>query len=392
MSLFSRTDQSFLAEWWWTVDRSILSAVLILAVFGVALVATASPAVAEHLGLGSYHFLKRHVVILLPALSLMLFLSLLDRTTIWRLASLLFLASIAGMIGVLFTGSEIKGAQRWVNIAGFSLQPSEFVKPAFIIIAAWFMAKHKEKKEFPGYFITAGLYALLVTLLLLQPDFGMTLIITAVLSIQIFLVGLPFRLLAGFGAFSATGLVFIYFTFDHVKSRVDRFLNPESGDNFQVEKSLEAFQNAGLLGKGPGHGSVKFSLPDAHADFIFSVAGEELGLIFIALLMGLFLFVILRGLTRLRKCEDVFVILSAGGLLSMFGLQSLVHMGSALNLLPAKGMTLPFISYGGSSLLSMGFSLGCVLALTRFQKRTGISKAGLSLQSAQLAGKRSVFR
>lgn len=379
MSLFARTDKSFLGQWWWTVDRGLISAFMVLVVFGLVLITTASPPVAEHLGLGHYHFLIRHIIMLIPALGIMFFVSMLEKRQVWRLATLAFFGAILAMILVLFTGMEIKGAQRWIHVFGFSLQPSEFVKPAFVLVSAWFMALQKSKENFPGNGIAVGLYFFVITLLLLQPDFGMTFIVTCCLAAQIFLAGFPFRLLFALAGAGIAGLVGIYFSLSHVRSRIDRFLDPASGDNFQVEKSLEAFQNGGFLGTGPGQGEVKLHLPDAHADFIFSVAGEELGLVFVLAIVIVFGFILLRGFNRLMDSDDMFVVLGAGGLLTMFGLQALVHMGSALNVLPTKGMTLPFISYGGSSVLSMGFAMGAVLALTRKQAKTGVSKGGMSL-------------
>jgi cell division protein FtsW len=379
MKLFSRTDQSFLGRWWWTVDRGLLAAFLILAAFGVVLITTASPSVAEHLGLGQYHFLIRHLVMLVPALGIMLGVSMLDQRQIWRIATVIFVVGILSMIIVLVTGMEIKGAQRWVHVFGFSLQPSEFIKPAFLIMAAWLMARQKQKENTPGNMIAAGLYFLVITLLLLQPDLGMTFIITCSWAAQIFLAGFPFRWMIAFGLTGIGGLVLAYFGFDHVRSRFDRFFDPESGDTFQVQKSIEAFKNGGIFGTGPGQGSVKMHLPDAHADFIFSVAGEEMGLIFVLIIILVFGYILLRGYNRLMDADDIFVMLAVGGLLTMFGLQAMVHMGSALNVLPAKGMTLPFISYGGSSLLSLGFSMGTVLSLTRRQVRPGVSRGGLSL-------------
>ena len=381
MTLFSRTDKSIFGEWWWTVDRGMLGAFIILIVFGIVLVATASPPVAERIGLGSFYFLKRHVAMLGPTIIMLVGVSMLDTRQIWRLSSLVFALSIVALIFVLATGAEIKGAQRWIRVLGFSLQPSEFTKPAFLIVAAWLMALQKTKENVQGNLIAAGLYFLVICLFLLQPDLGMTVIVTASWAAQIFLAGLPFRWLIAFGATGVAGMVAVYFTFDHVQSRIDRFIDPASGDNFQVERSLDAFQNGGVFGTGPGQGTVKLGLPDAHADFIFSVLGEEFGLFFVLILMLVFGFILLRGYNRLMNHNDMFTVLAAGGLLTMFGLQAMVHMGSALNLLPTKGMTLPFISYGGSSVLSMGFAMGVVLALTRRQRRSSISKGGMSLSS-----------
>ncbi len=394
MSLFSRTDQSILARWWWTVDRPLLACFGVLMLFGLVLVATASPPVAEHLGLGSYHFLIRHVIILVPTVCIMFAMSLMSPRMIWRLASLVFLGSLVAMVLVLMFGAEIKGAQRWLHIFGFSLQPSEFVKPAFAICAAWFMAKQKEKldsqKPLRGNLIAAALYFVTIALVLMQPDLGMTLVITCIWGAQMVIAGLPIRYLIGLGGVGVSGLIIAYFAFDHVRSRFDRFFNPEAGDNYQVRQSLEAFQNGGVFGAGPGQGTVKLNLPDAHADFIFSVAGEELGLVFVLILIALFGFIVLRGFSRLMESQDLFAVLAVGGLLTMFGLQALVHMGSSLNILPAKGMTLPFISYGGSSLLSLGFSMGAVLGLTRYTKRSSVSKVGLSLRSSIKRVKRLV--
>lgn len=381
MSRLSRTDKSLLAQWWWTVDKGMIAAFFILAVLGVLLVATASPPVAERIGLGSFHFLKRHVVILLPSLALLVGLSFLSQKNIRRLATVVFIGSLIAMVLALLTGMEIKGAQRWIHVFGFSLQPSEFVKPAFAILSAWMMSMQKEKQGFPGNAVTAGLYVLTVTLLLMQPDLGMTVIVTSIWAAQIFLAGFPFRLLFVLMVLGAVGMGAAYFGFDHVQSRIDRYLYPEKGDTFQVDLSMQSFQNGGVLGTGPGQGVIKMDLPDAHADFIFSVAAEEMGLIAVFVLLGLYGFILLRGYNRLMHSNDMFTVLAVGGLLTMFGLQALIHIGSSLHLLPTKGMTLPFISYGGSSLLSMGFSMGVVLALTRYRKRSGISKGGLSLTS-----------
>ena len=386
MSLFSRTDRSLLGQWWWTVDKVMLACVLVLVIAGLMLVATASPPVAERIGLGSYHFFIRHAVMVVPALVLLFGLSFFNHQYIRRFATLLFIGSIAAMILVMITGMEIKGAKRWLHVFGFSLQPSEFIKPAFILMAAWLMGLQKTNQAFPGNSVAAGLYVVTITLLMLQPDFGMTFVVTACWAVQIFLAGFPFRLLLLLMVLAVGGGVLAYLGFDHIQSRIDRYLNPASGDNFQVNQSLGAFQNGGFWGTGPGQGQVKLGLPDAHADFIFSVAGEEMGLVFVAVLIGLYGFILYRGFNRLIRTHDMFVILSVGGLLSMFGLQALVHMGSALQLLPTKGMTLPFISYGGSSLLSMGLSFGMILALTRGQTKSGVSKSGLSLQSARRAG------
>ena len=380
MSYFSRTDKSLLSRWWWTVDRGLLALLGVIIIFGVVLVTAASPPVATRIGLGQYHFVIRHLIVLVPSLVIMLGISLLDIKQIWRLAAIMLLGCFFALIYVLVFGMEIKGAQRWIHLPGFSLQPSEFAKPAFIVVAAWLIAQQKDKPEFKGSKIVAGLYGVLVSLLVLQPDMGMTFVVTASFVAIIFLAGLPFRIIFLLLFFAVGASVMAYFSLSHVQSRVDRFLDPSSGDTFQIEKSLDAFRNGGVLGTGPGQGTVKLNIPDAHADFIFAVAGEELGLFFIVILVGLYGFVLVRGFNRIIDSEDMFVILSVGGLLTMFGLQALIHMGSSLHLLPTKGMTLPFISYGGSSLLSMSVAMGMVLALTRRHTRSGIAQGGMSIR------------
>jgi cell division protein FtsW len=375
--LFSRADKSLLGHWWWTVDRGLLAALFALIAFGVLLVAASSPPVAERIGLDQYHFIKRHMVYLVPSLLMLVGMSFLDIKTVWRTASIVLIFSIIAMVVVLFTGTEVKGAQRWLHLPGFSLQPSEFAKVSFAIVVAWFMARQREEPDYPGDKLAVATYLLVVVLLLLQPDFGMTVVVTAIYGVEIFLAGFPFWIIFAFGAAVIVMVVGAYFTLDHVHSRIDRFLDPASGDNYQVQKSLEAFQNGGLFGTGPGQGTVKLQLPDAHADFIFAVAGEELGLLFVLVLVALFVFVLLRGFSRVVNSDNMFALLAVSGLLTMFGVQALVHMGSSVNLLPAKGMTLPFISYGGSSLLAMSFAMGMVLALTRKQKLSAIAKGGV---------------
>ncbi|MCB9963794.1 MAG: cell division protein FtsW [Rhodospirillales bacterium] len=371
----TRTDDSALSKWFWTIDRSLLAAFLTLIIFGIFMVTAASPAVAERVGLGPYHFLIKHLMFLTPTVACLIGLSFLSARNVWRVSTILLAATILAMGLVLVTGMEIKGAQRWLHLPFFSLQPSEFIKPSFAIVAAWLISYQKTHEDFPANLICAGLFLVIVTLLMLQPDLGMTVVVTSILASQIFLAGLPFRYLVMFGLGAVACLGLAYLTFGHVQSRIDRFLDPSSGDSYQIEKSLEAFRSGGIFGAGPGQGDVKLRLPDAHADFIFSVIGEELGLPFTFLLMGIYLFILLRGFRVLSTCTCLFTVLAAGGLLVMLGLQTFIHMGSALQLLPAKGMTLPFISYGGSSLLSMGISMGMLLALLRRQEKSTIGSS-----------------
>lgn len=397
---FSRMDRSFLGAWWWTVDRAMLGSIMALLVFGIALVATSSPAVAQKIGASDYHFIKKHIIFLVPTLFLIVGGSMLSPRYVWRFASLILLGGCIMMVLVLFFGAEEKGARRWISILGFSLQPSEFVKPAFVVVAAWLIALQKKsiqkvnsyqpdaKKDgtFPGYYIAVGLYFVLLALLIMQPDLGMSIVLTTVFAVQIFIAGLRFRYMAVLFAIGSAGLVAAYFSLHHVRSRMDRFFNPDSGDNYQVEASLAAIKKGGIIGVGPGQGVEKMNLPDAHADFTFSVLVEEGGIAFATILIALFLFVLLRGFKRLQDTHDVFSVLAAGGLLAMFSIQSLIHMGSSVNLLPAKGMTLPFISYGGSSMISMGIAMGMVLALTRQKGRTSIARSSMTMRRSPNIG------
>lgn len=375
---FERTDRSGISRWWWTVDKGMLLALLTLIVIGVGMVASASPAVAVRIGTSPTHFITRHIMFAIPAAAIMIFVSLLDHRLIRRLGSILFMSSIIMMVIVLFAGVDIKGAHRWVSLFGFSLQPSEFAKPSFALMTAWLIAHQKQHANIPGYWISAGLYLLTLTLLLLQPDFGMTVVVTCMFISQAFLAGLPFRYLILIGMVGIVGIFSAYFIFEHVQSRIDRFINPDGGgDTYQIDRSLEAFANGGFLGTGAGQGTVKNTIPDAHADFIFSVFAEEFGLFATLGLIGIYGFILLRGFTRVMESQDLFVILAAGGILCMFAMQSFVHMGSSLHILPTKGMTLPFISYGGSSILAMGFSMGVVLGLTRREMRQTVARRGL---------------
>lgn len=380
MKFFSRTDKSFLGQWWWTVDRVTLALLLTICLFGVVLVTAASPSVAERINTSPNHFIIRHMIFLVPSVMLLIGLSMVKLQYVWRVSLVVLAASLFMMLLVPIIGDEVKGAQRWLGLGPFSIQPSELAKPAFIVVAAWLIARQKEKPEFPGLIFAAILYGVTVLLLVLQPDMGMTFIVTASFFAIVFLAGLPFRWIILLMVLAGGAAVSAYFAFDHVQSRFDRFINPESGDTYQIDRSLSAFRHGGLLGTGAGQGTVKMHIPDAHADFIFAVAGEELGMIFTVILVGLYAYVIIRGYNRIMDTDNIFIILASGGILTLFGLQALINMGSSIHLLPTKGMTLPFISYGGSSLLSSGIAMGILLALTRRQGRSGIARGGLSIR------------
>ncbi len=365
MSAVARTDTSIIGRWWWTVDRWLLVMVASLAFCGAVLTLAASPAVAERIGLDTYHFATRQLVYLPMAMIAMLGVSLLDARGVRRLALMITVGAVILMVMTLLVGTEVKGATRWVRLGGFAIQPSEFVKPGFAVLAAWLFAQRRLDDRFPGYAFATGLYLLIAALLALQPDIGMTLVVSAVWAVQFFLAGLPLMLVVAMAVMFLVGSVGAYFAFDHVQIRVDRFLDPAAGEGYQVTRALEALRNGGLFGRGPGEGRIKEVLPDAHADFILAVAGEEFGLIVCLILVVLFAGIVLRGITRAFQDDDLFIMLGVAGLMVQFALQTIINMASTLNMMPPKGMTLPFISYGGSSTLAIGIGMGMALALTR---------------------------
>jgi cell division protein FtsW len=363
--MFARIDQRPVARWWWTVDRWSLGAIGLLIGFGAAMSMAASPAVAERLGYAPLHFAERYLTTVPGALAIMFAVSLLPPRTVRRLALAGFAIAVVLLALTFVIGAEIKGARRWINLPGVSLQPSEFVKPTFAIVAAWLFAEQKERPGFPGNAISMALFLGLIAMLVKQPDLGMAVVVALVWFAQFFMAGLRLYWVAGGLIAGIGGLAGAYLWLPHVTSRINRFLDPVPGDNYQVNRSLEAFANGGLWGRGPGEGTVKDHLPDAHADFVFAVAGEEFGLIACLAIVGVFAFVVLRGFSRLLQEGNLFVLLSATGLLIQFGLQAVINMASTLHLIPTKGMTLPFVSYGGSSMLALALGMGMMLALTR---------------------------
>jgi cell division protein FtsW len=363
---FARSDRTRIGVWWWTMDRWLLGAVAVLMVLGVTMSFAASPAAAARMNIGDpFHFALRQCVFAAAGAAILIGASLLDDRGVRRAAFFIYLTAIVIMLALPFIGYSAKGATRWLDLGGFSLQPSEFMKPALIVLVAWMFAEAQKGQGVPGVTIAFALYGISVALLLIQPDVGQTILISVAFGAAFWMAGVPISWVMGLGVFTAGGLMSTYFLFPHVASRVDRFINPEAADTHQVDRAAEAIAAGGLFGRGPGEGVMKRHVPDLHTDFIYSVAAEEYGLIFSLILIGLFAFLVIRGLHRALKLSDPFQQVAAAGLFVLVGEQVLINVAVNLNLIPTKGMTLPFISYGGSSMLAICLTLGLALALTR---------------------------
>ena len=360
-----RTDTSVFGRWWWTVDRWTLLAVALLIALGGVLTLAASPAAADRLGLESFHFVKRQLVFAISTLALLGFASLLSPLGVRRLGLLGFPVMLVALGATAFAGVEVNGARRWLEVAGVVIQPSELVKPLLAVVVALLLAGRAGAPGRSALATAAVPLALVLAVLFLQPDVGTAVLVATVWLTQVFVAGLSLAWVVALGLLGAAGAIVAYLALPHVASRIDRFLDPSTGDSFQIDTAREAFQHGGLLGRGPGEGVLKGVLPDAHTDFIFAVAGEEFGLAAGLILLALFAFVVLRCLTRTLQMSNRFLVLAATGLIAQFGLQAVINVGVNLDLMPTKGMTLPFISYGGSSMLGMGLAIGMLLALTR---------------------------
>lgn len=367
--MVSRAERSPFSDWWWTVDRLLLALIGILMMAGIVLAMAGSPPVAERLGLPTFHFVHRQVVYLIPALIVMLVASFFTPRYVRRVALVVYLIGMALVITAILFGVEVKGAKRWVNLLGVSIQPSEFVKPAFVILTAWAFSEGGMRRDMPGTFLGFLLLMATAVPLILQPDFGQTMLVLVVWSGMLFVAGLPLfwvLFLIGGGVVAIVGA---YQFLPHVTQRINRFLDPQSGDTFQVDNALDSFAQGGWFGKGPGEGTVKRILPDSHTDFIFAVTAEEFGIVLCLAILLIFAIVVLRGMTLARRNEEPFCRLAAMGLITLFGLQSVINMAVNVHLIPAKGMTLPFLSYGGSSLISLALGMGFLLAVTRRRSR-----------------------
>ena len=379
---FPRSDRSALGVWWWTVDRWMLGVIAILIGAGVVLAFAASPAAAARMNVGDpFHFAVRQCVFAAGAAIILVSTSMLDVKGVRRAAFFVWVAAIAVMVALPFLGHNAKGATRWLEFGGFSLQPSEFMKPALMILVAWMFSEGQKGAGVPGVSIAFGLYVVSIGLLLIQPDVGQTVLITIAFGAAFWMAGVPLSWVMLLGGMAVAGLSSTYFLLPHVHARVDKFISPDTADTHQVDAAAMAQAAGGLFGRGPGEGIMKRHVPDLHTDFIYSVGAEEYGLVFSLILITLFAFVVIRGLYRSLKLSDPFEQVAAAGLFVLVGQQTIINVAVNLDMIPTKGMTLPFISYGGSSMLAMGLTLGMALALTRrrpgaYGPAEGLAKAG----------------
>jgi len=371
--MLSREQRTPLSEWWWTVDRLQLAAIIALMLAGIILSLAASPPVATRIGLDPFHFFNRHVFFLLPSFIVMIAVSFLSPRQIRRSALIVFALSIVLIVATLLVGPEVKGARRWITLLGVNIQASEAAKPAFVVLAAWLFAESTGRPEMPATSMAMVLLLTLVSLLVAEPDFGQTMLILMVWGSLFFIAGMRMIWVVGLAV-------------PHVAARIKHFMNPASGDTFQVDTAMEAFYNGGWFGLGPGEGIAKRSLPDSHTDFVFAVGAEEFGIVLCLVLLALFAFIVIRALSRAYATEDMFARFAASGLAVLFGVQAAINMAVNLQLIPAKGMTLPFISYGGSSMVSLAYGVGMMLALTRLRPRTEMQSIGDAVNAKAARG------
>jgi len=378
----SRAQPTPFSEWWWTVDRPTLAALGALMLAGIILCLAASPPVAARIGLDPFHFVNRQIFFLIPAIAVMLATSFLSPHDIRKVALLVFVVSIVLMAATPHFGAEIKGARRWLVILGVNIQPSEFMKPAFVVLIAWLFGETSSRPEMPANSIALALLIIVVALLVAQPDFGQTMLVSLVWGALFYMAGMRLIWVIGLAGTAGVGLTVAFFTVPHVAQRINRFLDPASGDTFNIDIATESFLRGGWFGRGPGEGTIKRILPEGHTDFVFAVAGEEFGVVLCLILVALFAFIVIRALVKAMRTDDPFIRFASAGLAMLFGLQSTINMAVNLHLMPAKGMTLPFVSYGGSSLISLAYGMGMLVALTRERPRAKLGNAPAAMKAA----------
>jgi len=384
--MFSRAEKTPLAEWWWSIDKELLGALIMLLAVGVVLSFGASPAVAERIGLDEWHFVIRHAMFATLAVPVMVVTSLMSQ----RQARLAALGTLVVMVVLLWAtlrfGTEVKGARRWLSIAGQSLQPTEFVKPAFAVIGAWLFSEYMIHRNVPGRLIATVLMLSIVGALLLQPDLGQTALVMATWAVLLFFSGISWWIIITLAGIGGALLFGAYAFFPHFARRIDSFINPDGGGNtYQIDRALQSLTEGGWFGRGPGESMAKKLIPDAHADFVFSAAAGEFGILFCMGLVGLIGFIVIRAMIAAQRQTSLFARLAASTIAVQFAMQSGINLAVNLNLVPAKGMTLPFVSYGGTSMLAVAFGMGLMLALTRTKPEERMATGLPSYRSAVVA-------
>jgi cell division protein FtsW len=381
--MFSRAEKTPLAEWWWSIDRELLGALILLMTCGMVLSFAASPPVAERLGLSPWHFIIRHALFCIPALGVLIATSFLShrQARIWGLVTLV--VSVLLLWATLRFGTEVKGARRWMSFAGQSVQPSEFVKPAFAVLGAWLFSESMIHRNVPGRILATLIMASIVGGLLLQPDIGQTALVLGTYAVLLFLSGISWFIIFGLAGAAGALLFGAYVFFPHVSRRIDTFLNPEGGGNtYQIDRALQSLLEGGWFGRGPGESIAKKLIPDAHADYVFSAAAGEFGILFCMVLVALIGFIVIRAMMGAQRQTSLFARLAASTLAIQFAMQSGINLAVNLNLIPPKGMTLPFVSYGGTSMIAIAFGMGLMLAFTRTKPEERMATGIPSYKSA----------
>ncbi|MDO8360235.1 MAG: putative peptidoglycan glycosyltransferase FtsW [Devosia sp.] len=363
--MFARDRKTPIAEWWWTIDKQLLSALILLMAVGMLLSFAASPPVAERLGLSPWHFIIRHAMFDLLALPVLIGTSFMGHRQARFAALGVLIVSVVLLWLTLKLGVEVKGAKRWISFAGNTIQPSEFVKPAFAVIGAWLFSESMQQKGIPARIIATLIMVAIVGGLLLQPDIGQTALVLSTWAALLFLSGISWFLIVGLAGLGVGGLFGAYYVFPHFAKRIDSFINPEGGNTYQVDKALNSLLEGGWFGRGPGESMAKKVIPDAHADYVFSAAAGEFGILFCLCLVALIVFIVVRAMSGAQRQQTLYARLAVSTLAVQFGLQCAINLAVNLNLIPPKGMTLPFVSYGGTSTIAIAFGMGLMLALTR---------------------------